>query len=174
MGLPFVCVCSLVSLLLGALRPAQILLELVFSGQRWGGAPTSFFNIGRVRDDISTTDVLTIDALNSLRRLFFAKLFYPHVDSTEELVCSRLLLSSLLAHLNFLSGVNCYDISSTNLGCLSGNPSFPPPLCAIPGQLIMQMGDRLWASVEGAPMMEQQLLSSSQPPVARPTILPMS
>jgi hypothetical protein len=40
----------------------------------------------------------------------------------------------------------------------------------IPGQLIMQMGGRLWASVEGAPMMEQQLLSSSQPPVARPTI----
>ena len=38
----------------------------------------------------STTDVLTIDALNSLRRLFFAKLFDPHVESTEELVCSRL------------------------------------------------------------------------------------
>ena len=40
---------------------------------------------------VCTTDVLTIDALNSLRRLFFAKLFYPHVGSTEELVCSRLL-----------------------------------------------------------------------------------
>ena len=38
-----------------------------------------------------TTDVITIDALNSLRRLFFAKLFYPHVEMTEELVCSRLL-----------------------------------------------------------------------------------
>ena len=42
-------------------------------------------------DKSNTTDVLTNDALNSLRRLFFAKLFYPHVDSTEELVCSRLL-----------------------------------------------------------------------------------
>jgi hypothetical protein len=42
-------------------------------------------------EDLPTTDVLTIDALNSLRRLFFAKLFYPHVESTEELVCSILL-----------------------------------------------------------------------------------
>ena len=42
-------------------------------------------------DGLNTTDVITIDALNSLRRLFFAKLFYPHVGSTEELVCSRLL-----------------------------------------------------------------------------------
>ena len=47
MGLPFVCVprvCSLSLFLIawGFTTGSVILLELVFSGQRWGGAPTSF------------------------------------------------------------------------------------------------------------------------------------
>jgi hypothetical protein len=40
---------------------------------------------------ISTTDVITIDALKLFAKVVFAKLFNPHVESTEELVCSRLL-----------------------------------------------------------------------------------
>jgi hypothetical protein len=65
--------------------------QLCDSSVRINGDQSSVVMMMVVIMVVITTDVLTIDALNSLRRLFFAKLFYPHVESTEELVCSRLL-----------------------------------------------------------------------------------
>jgi hypothetical protein len=58
-----------------------------------------------------TTDVITIDALNSLRRLFFCEAF---LSSRRKYRGTSMFMtvSKPLAHLIFLSGVNCYDIGS--------------------------------------------------------------
>ena len=60
------------------------LADLVWGSKTPGGCSLLFaLNYEPDRNDTlqpsikSTTDVITIDALNSLRRLFFAKLFFP-------------------------------------------------------------------------------------------------
>ena len=62
---------------------------------------------------MSTTDVITIDALKLFEKVVFCEAF----------LCSRRkyrgtsmfkTVSKPLAHLNFLSGVNCYDIGSNS------------------------------------------------------------
>ena len=58
-----------------------------------------------------TTDVITIDALKLFEKVVFCEAF---LSSRRKYSGTSMFktVSKPLAHLNFLSGVNCYDIGS--------------------------------------------------------------
>ena len=62
---------------------------------------------------LHTSDVITIDALKLFEKVVFCEAFLSSRRKYSGTVCSR-LLANPLAHLNFLSGVNCYDIGSNS------------------------------------------------------------
>ena len=59
-----------------------------------------------------TTDVITIDALKLFEKVVFCEAF---LSSRRKYRGTSMFktVSKPLAHLNFLCGVNCYDIGST-------------------------------------------------------------
>ena len=60
---------------------------------------------------VHTTDVITIDALKLFEKVVFCEVF---LSSRRKYSGTSMFktVSKPLAHLNFLSGVNCYDIGS--------------------------------------------------------------
>jgi hypothetical protein len=67
------------------------------------------------RFGIVTTDVITIDALKLFEKVVFCEAF---LSSRRKYRGTSMFktVSKPLAHLNFLSGVNCYDIGSSLVG----------------------------------------------------------
>jgi hypothetical protein len=67
---------------------------------------------------VTTTDVTTIDALKLVAKVVFCEAFR---SSRRKYIGTSIFktVSKPLAHLIFLSGVNCYDIGSitTDCGC---------------------------------------------------------
>jgi hypothetical protein len=59
-----------------------------------------------------TTDVTTIDALKLVAKVVFCEVFQSSRRKYRGTGMFK-TVSKPLAHLNFLSGVNCYDIGST-------------------------------------------------------------
>ena len=60
---------------------------------------------------IFTTDVITIDALKLFEKVVFCEAFLSSRRNYRGTSMFK-TVSKPLAHLNFLSGVNCYDIGS--------------------------------------------------------------
>ena len=59
-----------------------------------------------------TKDVITIDALKLFEKVVFCEAFLSSRRKYRGTSMFETVVSKPLAHLNFLSGVNCYDISS--------------------------------------------------------------
>ena len=69
---------------------------------------------GGSQSEASTTDDITIDALKLFEKVVFCEAF---LSSRRKYRGTSMFktVSKPLAHLNFLSGVNCYDIGSIRL-----------------------------------------------------------
>ena len=91
---------------------------------------------------VHTTDVITIDALKLFEKVVFCEAF---LSSRRKYRGTSMFktVSKPLAHLNFLSGVNCYDIGSTTVsrsivsGFFVGKKKYPTECGKYPRFVLM-------------------------------------